>query len=195
MPLKKSTLDTIFILIFSVLGIILFFVSAIAIGKISDRCRSNVLRDGFVATMTLGAILVTLGLTYFVCNWKGGNCYLFDHPRSDLTEFYLGIGAGICLCLMIVTAVMGYELKQNDACSGSDSQASSDEKSNGKQLKFGIWFMFAISAIFFVFCTSMLTYNIYYVPNFAKEIKVVVDKQKEDAKKNASPWGEMEDMF
>lgn len=183
MAFKKSWMDTIFVLIILIFGIIIFFVAATSIGKLSDRCRSNVIRDGFVIICAIGLILITLALAYFFCTRYGGECYLINTADRKLGELYLGVCSTIAFCLMVLTALMGYELQKNSPCSGSDDQASSSEKSDGRDIKFGIWFIFAISTILFIASGIGVGYSVYYISGFTKDLKKISDEKKEKEKK------------
>lgn len=189
MAIKKKIIDRIFMIIFVVLGFLLFVIAAMLFNKLSDRCQSQFYRTGLMIVMVAGASLFTIGFVYAWCNYRG-ECYIVDGEDSEAGKFYLSVCGIISICLTILLGVMGGELEKDSVCGGTDSQASPSEKSNGKVLKFFTWALFGICFISSSLSISALYYSIYVIPATVREkSNIQAAVQKKDKEKESSFGG------
>lgn len=188
MAIKKKIIDRIFMIIFVVLGFLLFVISAMLFSKLSDRCQSRFYRAGLMIVMVAGASLFTIGFVYAWCNYRG-ECYIVDGENSDAGKFYLSVCGVISVCLTLLLGVMGGELEKDSVCGGDDSGASPSEKSDGKVLKFFTWALFGVCFISSALSISALYYSIYVIPGTVKERSDIQQALQKKEKEESSGFG------
>lgn len=144
MVLEKKSVDQIFMVLFGVIGIILFGLSANSFDQMSSSCTTPIIYDGMVTVLIMGAVLVTMAIGYLFCNWMGGECYNKE-GADGVSEIYIGVSCGLSLILTLLLLVMGVKLGQSTDCAST-------------ALKTNIWFMFVMCLILFLATASTLGY-------------------------------------
>jgi hypothetical protein len=172
--MKKRVVDGVFVILFGVVGLILFSMTTMCFSKISEKCTSSLLTEGLTFLLVLSAILVTLALSYMFCNWRGGNCY-FDEGNTESSEFYLYVSAFLSGGIAIILATIGGTLK--GPCAGVSEPLDPKEKKNGDDLRFIIWFMFGLCMILLMLSMAGLWYIANIIPGQLGEKKIEVKKE------------------
>jgi len=182
---RKST-DTRFMVLFAVIGLIVFIMSTAAHSNVPKNCSSNIIRDGLTTVTIVSAILLTIGISYIICNFglpfgsSGHDCYPKKKGDNQDTagEFYLSICAFISLSMSILLMVMGINLSKKSDC-------GDDKDGKGRKLKFYVWSMFALYMIVFILSIVGLWYIVSHIPSWAAS----EDKGQKDEKKREKPAG------
>jgi hypothetical protein len=135
--ISKETIDRIFMTIYGIAGFAIFGISANNFSRISSSCTSTFIYNGLVAVLVMGAILVTVTVSYIFCNWRGGDCYGGEKAKG-VSELYIGIGSLLSLILTLVLLAIAVEIKKNPDCM------------NDKGLRVNVWFLFAMCFLLFI---------------------------------------------
>lgn len=146
MPIEKKTIDQIFMVLYGVVGIILFGVSANSFSVMNVSCTNPFIYNGLVSILVLGGILTTVALAYMFCNWRGGDCYSGQHA-TNVSEVYLGLGVLLSLFLSLLLLALGVKLKDSKDC-----------MKNGNALRVNIWFMFSMCFLLFLVTSTASGY-------------------------------------
>lgn len=163
-----QTIDTIFMIIFGIFGLILFGMSADAYRVMNKECTNPTVYYGLTAVMSIGAILVTMAIAYGMCI-KSHKCY--TKQEGDKANTFIQVCLLISILLIGILAGVGNSMGKSPDCNKYDSVA--------KRLKFNIWGMFGISVLVFVGSTSAIVYLKRAIP---KALKVEVEELKEAGK-------------
>ncbi len=160
MAVKKKTLDRMFVLIMGVIGFILFLLAAVAFNNMPDECTAPIIYHGMTIVLVIGAVMVTLAVTYMLCNVKFGECYNQDKEGSS--EIYYYIGSGLSVILTILSIAMLAQISKEDACT---KDAAGQDTNNGKTLKFCIGFIMGFSILALLGCAGGSFYVSRVIPN------------------------------
>jgi hypothetical protein len=141
--MERKTIDRFFMLLFLVMGILLFGISANTFDKMDSKCTTPVVYNGITTVMVVGAIMVTLSVSYFFCSGKN-QCYT-TNDAEDVTEFYLLVSSGLSLMITIILLAVGIKLKSAPSC-------------NTNGVGTNVWFMFALSLLSFLISAGGAAY-------------------------------------
>lgn len=134
--MKKKTVDRIFIFLYFVMGILNLILSIDCISRLKEKCDSNIVRDGLTAIMVVSCILITVGISYFFCNWRGGECYEKNTEDSS-SKVYMGLSTFISLAQAVTLILVITQIR------GSCYEKTED----GKKLRFNLWAMLILNII------------------------------------------------
>lgn len=195
----KST-DSRFMVIFTIVGLICFFLASSAHSNVPKHCDSNLIRDGVTVIQIISAILATLGIAFIFCNFglpfgsAGHDCYHAKQQDGDKTgEFFITVSLFISITMAAVSLAVAINIGKNSSCKGDDSKESKESKNNkdkGKKLAFYIWSMFSLYVIMSIMSLVGLWWNISYIPAWARG-----DKGKQKKKKKKSRTGFFNHLF
>ena len=69
MVLSSRNLDWMILIFCIAMGLILISISSITFNKMDDKCTKRLIRTGMTIIMTLGAVMVTIPVTYLACQF------------------------------------------------------------------------------------------------------------------------------
>jgi hypothetical protein len=162
---SRQVSDRIFAAYTFVVGLLIFIVATISFNKISDDCTTKMVRDCLTVILVLGAIMVTIALSYVFCNIFKSDCYV-ERKETSLTDIYMSITGVISFGISILIIVTFIKLKHSDnkACMGEQPNASDSDKKNAKTLVFNLWFIFGLSTLSMLMTLVGLYYTGYIIP-------------------------------
>jgi uncharacterized membrane protein YbjE (DUF340 family) len=146
MVLPAKNIDNIFMIGLLVLGISLIAITSNGFQHIADNCAVSQINTNLTVIMTLGAILVTIPVSYMTCKWRLQCDDQLDTTRLEIYVICIGI---ISLILIILIAIMLGTIKKDYVNCGGDSL---------KQL---LILLLVLSIIIFLTCIG-LTIFLYY---------------------------------
>lgn len=115
MALKKIQVDRLFITTLGVIGALLFGLTVWAVGSVPSNCSSTAINGSFTFLMVLGAVCVTLSITYWLCHTKGGECYA-SGIGDTVSEMYMYIAMIISSLTMIFSAIIFTTVMKDKDC-------------------------------------------------------------------------------
>ena len=163
MTVKKKVVDTIFVSAIGIIGVIFLIISFMNFGNINKKCYQPIIYNGMLGIMTIGGILVTISLVYYVCVHTGNrNCYTSDGLDEGSSRTYLVLGLFVTVILFGLLFTMLNALTSDLECSGTKSTSTYEELKNAKKLEASLWFLISISGASFV-CTIWGLFYIYKI--------------------------------
>lgn len=160
---NREFVDRIGMIMCIIIGFMLFVISATAFNDIPNNCTSNIVRDGFTVILVLSVILITSGITYFICT-RYNKCYE-GGEKTDRSDFYIYMMSGLSLIMTVLSVVVAVEVKGDCA---NDS------------LKFKAWLSFGLSFVILLFSGGASYYMDYVIPG-----QSVIPKEQQQQ----STWG------
>jgi heme/copper-type cytochrome/quinol oxidase subunit 2 len=121
-----------------VAGIILVLTSGQAFGSLKKSCRHDIMRSGMTTMMTIGAIFITIPITYIMCK-ATMKCHTStdEEPRIMV---YMVIVALFNITMIVLCTIMINKLKRD-----------SDKKvCGGKKVKGTIWILLMVNVLLFI---------------------------------------------
>jgi heme/copper-type cytochrome/quinol oxidase subunit 3 len=162
MPLRQ-TIDNIAIFIFGLVGLVLFIISVWTTNQLG-QCTLPIVVDGLVFTMTIGAVLVTIAVTYLLCT-NSMRCHINEESDHRGADTYLYIGMAISVSLAVVLVTMGIQMQNEPDCTGTFPGYSPQDKTRANRIKFAVWFMFSCSLLGILTGILGLFFIYVYVPS------------------------------
>ena len=127
-----KTVDRIFMVLFFIVGIMLFVMVSMSINKISKKCTSHLIKYGLTVMLVMATVLITSAISYSICS-SGAK-----QLQVNRANFYLILSFCVSLPMAILTVIMIASLKKNKCA------YTPDEEEDGKTLRFNLWFMFGL---------------------------------------------------
>jgi NAD/NADP transhydrogenase beta subunit len=146
---RQQTIDNIAVTVCTCIGAIFFIISLQAFKNLQADCKYAILRDGWTAILTMGSMMLTAGICFFICSHSSGaNCYANNSIRP--TDFYLGI---FLLFSLVILGIVGSMINVYKSASDEDLNDCDNNAVNKKYLYFilVLTLLMAISCIVALF--------------------------------------------
>lgn len=141
MALPKKTVDRMAMILFVLIGLLLFILSSMSFSKLPSGCTDKAVHDGLTLSMVIGAVLITVSISYVACN-RSSICY-GENVKVAGMDFYFLLSGTISLILTVSMGVVLGKLNHSSTC----SNFSDDDLSNISKVKVNVGFMFALSLL------------------------------------------------
>lgn len=157
MALPKKTVDRMAMILFVLIGLLLFIFSSTSFSKLPSGCTDKAVHDGLTLAMVIGAVLITVGLAYAACN-RSSICYGENITVAGV-DFYLFLAGAISLILTVALGIVLGKLNRSSNC----SNFSGDDLSNIGKVKINVGFMLALSLVALIASGFGIYYTAYVV--------------------------------
>lgn len=145
--MDKKSLDRFFMMMFLIIGVLLFGISANTFDKLSRTCTASVVYDSVLGVLVIGGILITMAVAYFFCADKN-LCYNSQNTEGSesLSQFYLIASFLFSFLITVLLLAAGSKLSSKPEC-------------NTPGVKTNIWFMFSLSLV----CLLLSGFGLYSI--------------------------------